>query len=99
MILVPFTSLSLCSLSRANLQAGLPEGSAGRADKLWKEVVGVTLNDPLVGEAVARDFMPAEPGDHSNAKLTDREMEVSTSMPCIIKLYFTLSPTTSAQLI
>lgn len=53
----------------------MPESSHERADCLWREVVGLTLGDPLVGEAVAKGAMPSMAEDGTAA--TDREMEVS----------------------
>lgn len=58
---------------RACVQAGLPR-SGESANSLWREVLGLTLADNRVGEAVAKGIMPTAAEDDTAA--TDREMEV-----------------------
>lgn len=67
------------------LKAGLPEASREDVNLLWTGVIGITLNDPHVREAVAKGAMPSEAEDDTMA--TDREMEVSQSVS-YRKLFF-----------
>ncbi|CAM9684554.1 unnamed protein product, partial [Ectocarpus sp. 6 AP-2014] len=55
------------------LVAGLPEQSYLHADSLWREVIGLTLTDPYVKEAVAKGAMPSASEDRT--AVSDREME------------------------
>ncbi|CAB1098719.1 unnamed protein product [Ectocarpus sp. CCAP 1310/34] len=57
------------------LVAGLPEQSYLHADSLWREVIGLTLTDPHVKEAVAKGAMPSASEDRT--AVSDREMEAS----------------------
>ncbi|CAM9379052.1 unnamed protein product [Scytosiphon promiscuus] len=66
------------------LVAGLPEGSPERAYCLWREVVGLTLADKGVREAVAKGAMPSASGDRTAA--TDREMEAVWKRPTVLHL-------------
>eukprot|EP00752_Nemacystus_decipiens_P010372 g9242.t1 len=65
------------------LVAGLPE-SHGEANRLWSEVVGLTLADDRVGEAVAKGAMPTAAEDDTAA--TDREMETVWKRPTVLHL-------------
>lgn len=63
------------SLLEKHPQAGLPEQSYLHADSLWREVIGLTLADQHVKEAVAKGAMPSASGDRTT--VSDREMEAS----------------------
>lgn len=62
------------------LQAGIGDGSHERASELWREVVGLTLKDSVLGEAIARNSAVEDDeqgASQGHVRITDREMEVS----------------------